>query len=79
MSRTAVFRLVGDEGRLHCAQEHQAHETLSKGTSMSKMRRIWICLATLLTIACLAAGCNTIHGAGKDIEAGGEAIQKASD
>lgn len=33
--------------------------------------------ATIL--ACLAvAGCNTIQGIGKDIEKGGEAIQKAT-
>jgi predicted small secreted protein len=30
-----------------------------------------------LAIVALLAGCNTIHGIGKDIEKGGEAIQKA--
>lgn len=29
-------------------------------------------------LASLLAGCNTIHGAGKDIERGGEKIQKKS-
>lgn len=30
-----------------------------------------------LAIVALLAGCNTIQGIGKDIEKGGEAIQKA--
>ncbi len=35
---------------------------------------------TLLTIGALClAGCNTIEGMGKDIEAGGESIQDAAD
>jgi len=38
----------------------------------------------LLTLCALAAltlitGCNTVHGAGKDIERGGEKVQNASD
>ena len=36
-------------------------------------------VAVLLIGACLvAAGCNTIRGMGKDIEKGGEAIQKST-
>ena len=36
-------------------------------------------VTALLICACLvAAGCNTIHGMGKDIEKGGEAIQKST-
>lgn len=31
----------------------------------------------LLAGAALLAGCNTVHGIGRDIEKGGEAIQKA--
>lgn len=34
-------------------------------------------LASLLAVAALS-GCNTIEGAGKDVEKGGEAIQKAA-
>lgn len=35
---------------------------------------------TLLTIGTLfLAGCNTMEGVGKDIEAGGESIQDAAD
>jgi len=79
MSRGSVDLFKGDECRLHGVQERQGHETQSKGTDMSKTRRIWICLVTLLTIAWLTAGCNTIEGAGKDLEAGGEAIQDAAD
>jgi predicted small secreted protein len=36
-------------------------------------------LAILLAIATLSAGCNTMSGAGKDIERGGEKIQGAAD
>jgi len=32
----------------------------------------------LVALAALLAGCNTMHGIGKDIEEGGEAIQRAT-
>jgi len=35
-------------------------------------------MVVLLAVAALAAGCNTIAGAGKDIERGGEAIQRSA-
>ncbi|PMC16875.1 entericidin EcnA/B family protein [Oligella urethralis] len=35
-------------------------------------------LALGLAGAVFATGCNTVHGAGEDIEAGGEAIQRAA-
>ncbi|MBO1110661.1 entericidin A/B family lipoprotein [Bordetella petrii] len=38
-----------------------------------------ILLVALLAMAAISAGCNTIAGAGKDIERGGEKIQKAAD
>lgn len=38
-----------------------------------------ILLVALLAVAAISAGCNTIAGAGKDIERGGEKIQKAAD
>jgi len=38
-----------------------------------------ILLVVLLAMAAISAGCNTIAGAGKDIERGGEKIQKAAD
>jgi len=39
-----------------------------------------ICLAfVILTIAISLSGCNTIEGAGKDLERTGENIQKAAD
>jgi predicted small secreted protein len=36
-------------------------------------------LLALIAIAFVVAGCNTISGAGKDVEAGGKAIEKAAD
>lgn len=36
-------------------------------------------LVLMLAVAVLSAGCNTMAGAGKDIERGGESIQKAAD
>jgi entericidin B len=38
-----------------------------------------IALALILLFAAVLAGCNTVHGVGKDIEIAGEAIKKASD
>ncbi|MHB8882931.1 MAG: entericidin A/B family lipoprotein [Thermodesulfovibrionales bacterium] len=36
-------------------------------------------LAGVISLCCaLLAGCNTVHGVGKDIESGGKAIEKAS-
>jgi len=37
--------------------------------------KTWILAMTLLATS-LLAGCNTIHGAGKDIERGGEKVQE---
>jgi entericidin B len=38
-----------------------------------------IILVVLLAISALTAGCNTVAGAGKDIQRGGEKIQGAAD
>jgi entericidin B len=38
-----------------------------------------IILVVLLAITALTAGCNTVAGAGKDIQRGGEKIQGAAD
>ncbi len=40
--------------------------------------RKFITLLTCCGMAALVLGCNTIHGIGKDLERGGEAIQKAA-
>jgi len=46
---------------------------------MNKIKRL-ICLAVvILTIVISVTGCNTIEGAGKDIEKTGENIQDAAD
>lgn len=37
-----------------------------------------ILLISIAACAFAVAGCNTVHGIGKDIEKGGEAIQKAA-
>lgn len=47
-----------------------------------KRRGIAPSLSTLFALALLAGapfGCNTIEGAGEDLEAGGEAIQDVAD
>jgi predicted small secreted protein len=37
-------------------------------------------LLCMLIVCCITLfGCNTMHGAGKDIEQGGKAIQKAAE
>ncbi|MDM9558676.1 MULTISPECIES: entericidin A/B family lipoprotein [Bordetella] len=38
-----------------------------------------ILLVVLLAVSAVSAGCNTVAGAGRDIERGGEEIQKAAD
>ena len=43
---------------------------------MNKIKNIIIVVCGLLLLA--LAGCNTMEGAGKDIERGGEAIQNAA-
>lgn len=37
-----------------------------------------VVLVMLLSIAALSAGCNTVAGAGKDIQRGGEKIEGAA-
>lgn len=39
----------------------------------------WMAVALLMSSTALITGCNTIKGAGKDIERGGEVIQKCAD
>ncbi len=41
------------------------------------MKKVWMILLITLGMLTLNA-CNTVEGAGKDIEAGGEAIQKST-
>ncbi|MFT3686421.1 MAG: entericidin A/B family lipoprotein [Phycisphaerales bacterium] len=41
-----------------------------------------VCVAALLVLGAASAaltGCNTVHGAGQDIERGGEKLQNAAD
>jgi entericidin B len=50
-------------------------EALDKECVMSlEMKSILLCLALLFGVA----GCNTLEGAGEDIEEGGEAIQRSA-
>ena len=42
------------------------------------MRKITIIVMFMLWMWMLS-GCNTMHGVGKDVEKGGEAIQRSSD
>lgn len=39
------------------------------------MKKLLVLIAATIAVA----GCNTISGAGKDIEAGGKAVEKAAD
>ena len=41
---------------------------------IQKIVNLMLLVASLVTLA----GCNTIHGIGKDIEKGGQAIEKAA-
>tara|TARA_R110002049_G_scaffold41689_8_gene125255 strand:+ start:616 stop:747 length:132 start_codon:yes stop_codon:yes gene_type:complete len=42
------------------------------------MQKKFKMIALILAAGLLVAGCNTMEGAGKDIEKGGEAIQKSA-
>lgn len=41
------------------------------------MKNVMRFLSLALAAGLFLSGCNTVHGLGKDIEKGGEAIQKA--
>lgn len=41
------------------------------------MKNVMRFLLPALAVGMILSGCNTVHGLGKDIEKGGEAIQKA--
>jgi predicted small secreted protein len=43
------------------------------------MTKKLVALVALTGFVLAATGCNTVEGAGKDIKAGGEAIEKAAD
>ncbi len=43
------------------------------------MTKKLVALIALTGFVLVAAGCNTVEGAGKDIKASGEAIEKAAD
>lgn len=45
---------------------------------MKTMKKV-ICCAMLLAVMCLFAGCHTVHGAGEDVEKGGQKIQQESE
>lgn len=46
---------------------------------MSRWTRFWSVLLMALFTALAFTGCNTIEGAGEDIEAGGEQVQEWAD
>jgi len=45
---------------------------------MNTLRNVTFALAALITVSGLSA-CNTVEGAGKDIKAGGTAIEREAD
>jgi predicted small secreted protein len=50
---------------------------LNQGECLMTLRRVFTAVALVLLLlgASLVSGCNTVHGAGKDIERAGEVIQ----
>jgi predicted small secreted protein len=50
-----------------------------QGKTMSKLKRILICISAVLTFSLFLAGCNTVRGAGEDIQEAGEAVENAAD
>lgn len=65
---------------------HQSHSAthgvwgLNKEPQLKKSTLLGTVVLVLAAAACLSlAGCNTVEGAGKDIENAGEGIQNAAD
>jgi entericidin B len=52
---------------------------MMQGVIMAKRTVAWLSLVALAIGAIALGGCNTVEGAGKDIKAGGQAIEKAAD
>ncbi|MEJ2703214.1 MAG: hypothetical protein P8Z79_12300 [Sedimentisphaerales bacterium] len=46
---------------------------------MRTVKWFLISVLTVLTACCFIVGCNTIHGAGKNIEKTGQVIERASE
>lgn len=59
------------------SQSAQNVITESDGKEIEKMRKIAVAVVFLMCMWMLSA-CNTVHGIGKDVERGGEAIEKSS-
>jgi len=55
----------------------RTHPTFKEET-MNTIRTITLALSALIGASALSA-CNTVEGAGKDIKAGGEAIEREAD
>ncbi|MGX0752045.1 putative small secreted protein [Cupriavidus metallidurans] len=69
---SCLLRSINQSGLIH-----QRGVPASKGSKEIVMRKLY----ALITLAgmLLIAGCNTISGAGKDIERGGEKVQGAAE
>jgi len=62
---------------LKTSQSVQNVTTESDGKEREMMRKIAIAVVFLMCMWMLSA-CNTVHGIGKDVERGGEAIERSS-
>jgi predicted small secreted protein len=61
---------------------HRLYEGANAPSSHSTERRQIVKTVTAALLALMmivVAGCNTVEGAGKDVSAGGKAIEKAAD
>ena len=56
-----------------------AASLIARSHTMNNTTRQLTAVLALLAAACATTGCNTIHGAGQDIERAGEEIQDAAD
>jgi len=66
-------------GLMHGAAGVPKDPAAPRRTTMNPNARNTLIFALLGAFALLAAGCNTIQGAGKDVEAVGEEIQDVAD
>jgi len=69
--------IFNDRGRLR--REPDTNSDLTYGESTMKRFTMAALLALLVAGTGMLSACNTVNGAGKDIEKAGEGVQKASE
>jgi predicted small secreted protein len=71
---------VGVSSRARSLQQHTDQDRASRFIELHKgMRMKTLTLSLLAAVLIALSGCNTVEGAGKDVKATGQAVEKAAD